>query len=484
MPFFSALIIFSLKKTQSRINDCVIVCSSIFLFINYLGLLFFTYGYAEHSSHNNSQFIILNFNNNLHISFKLEPIGKIFGLLISFLWVLTSIYTVEYMRKNYPSSNYSQFLFFLSISIGCTIFIAFSGDLFTTFVFYELLTISTYPLVTYNATRESVISGRYYLGILFFSSLILFLPGIALLYNKFHTLNFTNGGIFHANPSLVTFTIVCFVLLIYGIGKAALIPIHFWLPRAMVAPTPVSALLHAVAVVKSGVFIIIKFILYIFGINNINYFIKNNWFAGGWLPYISGLAIIVASLIALKQKELKKLLAYSTISQLSYIILFASVFTEFSIKIAVFQLLCHALAKITLFFITGIIIIKTGEKYIDKIHGIGRSMPFTMIVFTIGALSMIGTPPTPTFWSKLFIFRAVFDSGDTMLSIFIILILTTSTLLNVLYFLPVIYNVFFVKSSKNYVTKTSIFLTLPPTMAIICVLIIFFNYNFVLKMIL
>ncbi|WP_264687250.1 MULTISPECIES: proton-conducting transporter transmembrane domain-containing protein [unclassified Wolbachia] len=474
IPLLSALAI-SFTSKWPRVSSGVTVASSMLLFA-YTSLCTLYLVYGDHS-----QFILMDFGNNLHISLKLESSGAIFSLLISFLWVLTSIYAICYMRNNYADSNHSSFLCFFSTSISCAMFIAFSGDLLTTFVFYELLTISTYPLITYNSTNESVIAGRYYFGLLFFSSLVLFFPAIGLLYNEFHTLDFVSGGIFKFDTSLITFIAVCFAMLIYGIGKAALMPMHFWLPKAMVAPTPVSALLHAVAVVKSGVFIIIKVILYTFGVDNMQRFVQQNWFAGGWLPYAAGFTIITASLIALKQKELKKLLAYSTISQLSYIILFASIFSEFSMKIAIFQLVCHAFAKITLFFFAGIIITKTGEKYIDRIHGIGRSMPISMIAFTIGALSMIGVPPAPTFWSKFLIFQAVFNSSNVTLSVFVTLVLIVSTILNALYFLPIIYNAFFSKPSRNYfIKKTPMLLVLPPVITAICTLVIFFSYQIML----
>ncbi|WP_410542775.1 proton-conducting transporter membrane subunit [Wolbachia endosymbiont of Tetranychus urticae] len=471
IPLLSALAI-SFTSKWPRVNSSITVVSSMLLFA-YTSLCTLYLVYGDHS-----QFILMDFGNNLHISLKLESSGAIFSLLISFLWVLTSIYAICYMRNNYADSNYSSFLCFFSIAISCAMFIAFSGDLLTTFVFYELLTISTYPLITHNSTNESVIAGRYYFGLLFFSSLVLFFPAIGLLYNEFHTLDFVRGGIFKFDTSFIIFIAVCFAMLIYGIGKAALMPMHFWLPKAMVAPTPVSALLHAVAVVKSGVFIIIKVILYTFGIDNMQRFAQQSWFAGGWLPYAAGFTIITASLIALKQKELKKLLAYSTISQLSYIILFASIFSEFSMRIAIFQLVCHAFAKITLFFAAGAIITKTGEKYIDRIHGIGRSMPISMIAFTIGALSMIGVPPAPTFWSKFFIFQAVFNSSNVTLSVFVALVLIVSTILNALYFLPIIYNAFFLKPSRNYfIKKTPMLLILPPVVTAVCTLVIFFNYQ-------
>nr|WP_168464879.1 proton-conducting transporter membrane subunit [Wolbachia endosymbiont of Ctenocephalides felis wCfeT] len=483
IPLLSAIIIFFTDKWPG-VSNGVTIASSVLLFI-YVCLCTLYW-----ASGDNSRFILMDFGNNLHISLKLESIGVIFSLLISFLWILTSIYAICYMKNNYPNSNYSKFLCFLSISISCAVFIAFSGDLLTTFIFYELLTISTYPLVTYNAINrlpsqpisdESVIAGRYYFGVLFFSSLVIFFPAIGLLYHKFHTLDFVSGGIFKFDTSLTTFVTVCFAMLIYGVGKAVLMPMHFWLPKAMVAPTPVSALLHAVAVVKSGVFIIIKVVLYTFGVDNMQHFVQQNWLAGGWLPYAAGFTIIIASLIALKQKELKKLLAYSTVSQLSYVILFVSIFSELSAKVAVFQLVCHAFAKITLFFIAGSIITKTGEKYIDRIHGIGRSMPITMIAFTICAFSMIGVPPAPTFWSKFLILQAVFNSSDIVLFVFVTLVLIVSTILNAMYFLPIIYNVFFSKSSKNcFIKKTPVFLILPPIVTAVCTLVIFFSYKVVL----
>ncbi|QKX01326.1 cation:proton antiporter [Wolbachia endosymbiont of Dipetalonema caudispina] len=474
IPLLGGVIIFFTDKWP-KVGSSITILSSVLLFI-YTCLCTLYWICSDHP-----QFILIDFGKNLHISLKLESTGIIFSLLISFLWILTSIYTIYYMKNSYPGNNHSNFLCFLSVSISCTMFIAFSGDLFTTFIFYELLTISTYPLITYDATNESIVAGRYYLGTLFFSSLILFFPVLGLLYSKFHTLDFTNNGIFKFDTSLITFTAICFALLIYGIGKATLMPMHFWLPKAMVAPTPVSALLHSVAVVKSGVFIIIKVISYIFGISNLQRFAQQNWFAGGWLPYVAGFTIITASVIALKQKELKKLLAYSTISQSSYIILSTSILSDFSIKIAIFQLVSHAFAKITLFFVAGNIIMGTGEKYVNRINGIGRSMPITMIAFTIGALSMIGIPPTPTFWSKFFIFQTVFNSGNILLTIFITFLLIISTILNAMYFLPIIYNVFFSKpSSKNFfIKKIPIFLVLPPIITAICTFIIFFSYQII-----
>ncbi len=208
IPLLSALVIFFTGKWPG-VNNSITVTSSVLLF-TYTCLCTLYWVYGDHS-----QFILMDFGNNLHISLKLESTGVIFSLLISFLWVLTSIYAICYMQNNYADSNHSSFLCFFSISIGCAMFIAFSGDLLTTFVFYELLTISTYPLVTYNSTNESMIAGRYYVGVLFFSSLVLFFPAIGLLYHEFHTLDFVSGGIFKFDTSLITFIAVCFACLLY-----------------------------------------------------------------------------------------------------------------------------------------------------------------------------------------------------------------------------------------------------------------------------
>ncbi|UWI83015.1 proton-conducting transporter transmembrane domain-containing protein [Wolbachia endosymbiont of Howardula sp.] len=472
IPIVSALLILGTSKCSSMGNRITIL-SSILMFI----YICITTLFWLNSNH--SQFILMDFGSNLHISFKLEFIGITFSLLVSFLWILTSIYTVSYMQYNYQYN--ANFLCLFLIAISCTILIAFSGDLLTTFIFYEILTISTYPLVTYHLTNESIIAGRYYLRILFFGSLVFFLPAIGLIYNKYHTLDFTSNSIITYDPTIITFVSVLFLMLIYGIGKTTIMPMHLWLLKAMVAPMPVSALLHAVAVVKSGIIIIIKIIVYIFGVYNMKCFMQHNWFIGGWLSYFSGITVIIASLIALKQRELKKMLAYSTISQLSYIILFASIFDDKNIKIAVFQLVSHAFAKITLFFVTGNIFINTGEKYIDKMHGIGRAMPVNMIAFTIGALSMIGIPPAPTFWSKFFMLQSVFDSNNIILCIFFALVMIISTILNSMYFLPIIYNMFFCSISTPYVqhNKLSIFLVIPPVITAICTLVIFVNYQLV-----
>lgn len=241
---------------------------------------------------------------------------------------------------------------------------------------------------------------------------------------------------------------ILLILLCYGVAKAAIVPVHVWLPRAMVAPTPVSALLHAVAVVKSGVFTIIKIAVYVLGVRGMGEYYAS---AGGTiyncnvLMYLSAATIIVGSVMAMQQSNLKKLLAYSTVSQLSYITLAVSMYTDGAIRAAVLQMVCHAFAKITLFFAAGAIYAVTGKTSVKEMDGIGRAMPLTAAAFCIGALAMVGVPPASTFWGKFSILSEAMGSGH----IVVVLTVVASTLLNTLYFVPIIYRAFFIKPSAK-----------------------------------
>ncbi|AUO54560.1 proton-conducting transporter transmembrane domain-containing protein [Ehrlichia canis] len=460
LPFISAIMILMLKKIKYS-QEIISIISSCILFY----MAFETYKF--YTKHDSELYIELYefINPKIYIAFKAEILSMIFSLLASFLWIITTIYSISYMKNN-DNNNKKQPLFYscFAISIGCTMGIAFSANLLTLFIFYELLTISTYPLITYYINDQSKISGRYYIGILLGTSMLLFLPAIIITYNISGTLDFTTNGILPDNISN-TLLITLLLLFTYGIGKAALMPIHSWLPQAMVAPTPVSALLHAVAVVKSGVFTIIKILLYIIGLKNLNTFIQEHH---NILMYISGATIILASLIAIKQTNLKKLLAYSTISQLSYIVIAASLCTEYAIKVSMFQMISHAFAKITLFFTAGAIYTKTGKKYLHELHGIGMSMPITMIAFSIGAIAMIGIPPAPTFYGKFFIISEALQQKNFL----VISILILSTVLNTMYFIPIIYNAFSTSYSFKYAEAP-----LPMLIAIIitaiCTLLLF-----------
>ena len=282
----------------------------------------------------------------LAIAFAVEPLGMLFAVVASGLWIVNSVYSIGYMRAE---KAHRQTLFYVcfAVAIASTMGIAFSGNLFTLFLFYELLTLSTYPLVTHRATPEAREAGRLYLLMLLGASTLLLLPAIAWTGLAAGTLDFTPGGILGGKVGTVALGVLLF-LYVYGIAKAAVMPMHFWLPAAMVAPTPVSALLHAVAVVKAGVFSILKVIVYVFGVDTLA-----AAGAGDWLLYVAGTTVIVASLIALGQDNIKRRLAYSTISQLSYVVLGAALFTPLAIIGAAIHIAAHAVSKITLFFAAG-----------------------------------------------------------------------------------------------------------------------------------
>ncbi|MEM7238445.1 MAG: proton-conducting transporter membrane subunit, partial [Pseudomonadota bacterium] len=296
--------------------------------------------------------------------------------------------------------------------------------------------ISTYPLVTHKANEDARRSGRVYLVLLMVTSMTLLLPAIIWTLVAAGTVTFAQGGIL-AGAGLSTAALgFLLALYIFGIGKAAVMPVHFWLPAAMVAPTPVSALLHAVAVVKAGVFSVVKVIVYVFGVD---YLAESG--AGDWLTYVAGFTIICASIIALCQDNLKKRLAFSTVSQLSYVVLAAAILTPLSLIGAAMHIAAHAVSKITLFFAAGSIYTAAHLTEISQLNGIGRRMPWTMGAFTIGALGMIGLPPTAGFLSKWFMLSGAWQ-GENWAALGIIIL---STCLNTAYFVPIIYRAFWLE---------------------------------------
>ncbi len=374
----------------------------------------------------------------LSIAFKVEPLGMLFAALASGLWLINSIYSIGYMRGN-KEKNQTRFFACFALALSATMGVAFAGNLFTLFLFYELLTLSTYPLVSHKGDAATVRSARVYLGVLLSTSIGLFLPAIIWTYYAAGTGDFTTGGILEGKLSdlAIGFLLALFV---FGIGKAAVMPVHKWLPSAMVAPTPVSALLHAVAVVKAGVFAITKIIVYIFGVD----FLFDSP-SSGWLLYMAAFTIIAASLVALRQTNIKRLLAYSTIAQLSYVVMAASILKPLAEVGAAIHMVAHAFGKITLFFAAGAIYVASKKTEINQLRGIGRRMPWTMTAFTIGALSMIGVPPTGGFVSKWFILAGAFEAQN-LVAVFTII---GSTVLNAAYFLPILYMVWFEKEKEG-----------------------------------
>ncbi len=369
----------------------------------------------------------------LSLKFKVEPLGMLFGLIASGLWILNSLYSIGYMRAN-NEQHQTRFKVCFAGALASAVGIAFAGNLLTLFVFYEALTLITYPLVTHAGTEEAKRAGRVYLGVLVGTSVVFFLPAIIWTWQLTGTLNFEPGGILKGKVSNAMIGVLL-ALFIFGIGKAAIMPFHRWLPAAMVAPAPVSALLHAVAVVKAGVFSVVKVVVYVFGVEEIS-----GLRSVDWLPFISGFTIIVASIVALRSDNLKRRLAYSTVSQLSYVVLAAALLTPLSIIGAALHIAAHALGKITLFFAAGAIYTAAHKTEVSQLDGIGRRMPWTMGAFAVGALSMIGLPPAAGFISKWYILQGAMGTGQWN-AVFVII---ASTLLNAGYFLPIIYRAFFV----------------------------------------
>ncbi len=367
----------------------------------------------------------------LEIALAIEPLGMLFAFIASGLWIVNSLYSVGYMRANREPRQTSFYVAFAA-SIASAMGVATAGNLFTLFLFYELLTLVTYPLVTHRASDEAKAAGRLYLMMLLGTSTLLFLPAIAWTAVAAGTLDFQPGGILAGHIDGVAMGVLL-ALFVFGIGKAAVMPGHFWLPAAMVAPTPVSALLHAVAVVKAGVFAILKIVVYIFGTDVLA---ANG--AGDWLAYVAGATIIFASMIALRQDHLKRRLAYSTVSQLSYVVLGAALFTPIAILGAAIHIAAHAVSKITLFFSAGAVHTAAHLERVSEMDGVGWRMPWTMGSFSIGALSMIGLPPTAGFLGKWFILVG----AASIQHWFAVAVIIASTLLNASYFLPIVYNAF------------------------------------------
>ncbi|MBL8259501.1 MAG: monovalent cation/H+ antiporter subunit D family protein [Candidatus Competibacteraceae bacterium] len=381
---------------------------------------------------------LLEFAPGFPLRLTVEPLGMTFACVAALLWPLNSLYSIGYMRGN-QESHQTRFYVCFAVAIACTIGVAFAGNLLTLFVFYEALTLSTYPLVTHKGTPEAMRAGRLYLGILIGTSIGFLLLAIVWTWAVAGSLEFAPGGIL-AGKIEGPLASVLLALYMFGIGKAALMPFHRWLPAAMVAPTPVSALLHAVAVVKAGVFSVLKVTVYVFGVDFLN-----ETGASVWLMWVAALTVLLASLVALTQDNLKARLAYSTVSQLGYVVLGAALATSMGVIGGSMQIVTHALGKITLFFCAGAIYTATHKTEISQLDGLGRVMPFTFGAFLIGALSIVGLPPLGGSWSKWYLLAGAADAQQWAL----MAVLLLSSLLNVAYLLPVAARGFFVAAPSG-----------------------------------
>lgn len=431
VPLIGAVLVILLGK-YPNLREASSITTAILLFTIVLGITDNTFNQQVAETH------WLSLLPGLDIAFSVEPLGVLFSLVASFLWIITTIYAIGYMR-GHNEANQTRFFCCFALAISTVMAICFSDNLLTLFIFYELLTLSTYPLVTHAGNEDAKRGGRVYLGILLGTSIAFLLFAILGTWVSAGTLDFTPGGIFTADQSS-TLVAALLVLFCYGIGKAALMPFHRWLPAAMVAPTPVSALLHAVAVVKAGVFSILKIVIYIFGIDNLSQIATTDV-----MLYIGAATVLLSSCVAMTKDNLKARLAYSTVSQLSYIVVGALLASSIAVAGASLHIVTHAVGKITLFFCAGAIMVAAHKKNISDMVGLGRKMPLTMIAFAIGSLSIIGLPPMAGTWSKWYLVVGALETDKLI----IVAVLTISSLLNVAYLLPIPIKAFFNTASNN-----------------------------------
>ena len=366
------------------------------------------------------------------LQFRVDQFGLFFGVLASALWIATSVYSIGYVRGLGEHAQ-TRYFFNFALCLSATMGIAFAGNLLTLFIFYEILTVSTYPLVAHKETEDAIMGGRKYLAYTLTAGVVI-LFAIIFIYTLTGTLDFKAGGFLlgHGSSAVLIFL---FAILILGFGvKAGIMPLHEWLPTAMIAPTPVSALLHAVAVVKAGVFGCLRIILYVFGPELLHQL--DLWLI---LAYFAAFTVVVAGMFALAQDNLKRRLAFSTINNLAIIIMGAALLSPSAITGSIFHMASHGFMKITLFFVAGAIYVKTHKENVSELDGIGRQMPLTMGAFAIGAMGIAGTPPICGFISKWYLAMGTLEAKEVVF-LFVLLI---SALMDVAYFFPIIYNSFF-----------------------------------------
>ncbi len=416
----------------------------------------------------------------MDLAFRAEPLGAMFALLAAMLWFVNSLYSIGYMRAG-DEKNQTRFYMCFAIAIASAMGVAYAANLFTLFIFYEMLTVSTWPLVTHRGDDAARQGGRVYLGILMGTSIGLLLPAIVWVYSIAGTTDFTPGGILAAPlEDAGALPMILLGLFAFGTAKAALIPVHSWLPQAMVAPTPVSAFLHAVAVVKAGVFAVLKIAVYIFGVDFLNV-------TGAAAPYlwIAAVSILLASVIAMHKDNLKARLAWSTVSQLSYVTLGAMLATSMGALGGAMQIATHAAAKMTLFMCAGAIYVGAGKTLVSEIRGLGRRMPVTFILFFIGAVSIVGLPPMGGSWPKFLLMLGAADAGQLV----IIGVLIVSSLLNVGYLLSIPVQAFYLEPAGEgekpqgsggkaldwrHLREAPILCVVPPAVTALMALLLFF----------
>ncbi len=434
IPLLGSLGVMFLGKNEN-IREGVSSLASIFLFLLVASMI------PTVLSGKTLIFHMFNILPGVTVTLRADGMSMIFALVASSLWTIAVFYSMGYMRAHHEPAQ-TRFNACFALAIFGAIGVAFSDNLFTLYLFYEIVSICTYPLVAHHQDTEGYNGARKYIVYLTTTAKAFLLPALILIYVLTGTLDFApniSTGIFppEVNKSLV---IMLYIFCLFGFAKNGVMPFHHWLPGAMVAPTPVSALLHAVAVVKVGVFCTTRVMLYVFGVDTMHALNL-----GIPTAYFVGFTVIMASVLALSKNNLKERLAYSTISQLSYIIMGVALLTPAGIDGGLIHIVNHAFSKITLFFCAGAIYIAAHKKDISDMGGLGKTMPFTFGAFAIASLSMIGAPPVAGFvtkWSLLVGSIQAHQMG-------ILFILIASTMLNVGYFAPVTIKAFFGKRPEG-----------------------------------
>ena len=453
-----------LFSNRPNIREAITFLAGILLLLNVFFLL------NAINSGAKPELYLFRFAGNFDVRLELEPLGAIFAAIASSLWIVNSVFTLGYMRGN-KEKKQTRFFGLVAIAIFAAMGIAASANLITLFIFYELLTISTFPLVTHKGDMKAKRGGTIYALVLMGTSLMFLLPAILGTHIVAGHSDFAVGGIFPSGTSNFT-TSILLLLFVFGIGKAALMPMHFWLPNAMVAPTPVSALLHAVAVVKAGVFSVLKITIFIFGES-----VMADMNMSTCLSWVAAITIVLASIIALRKDNLKARLAYSTVSQLAYITLAAMLATPAAFIGGALQIVMHAWGKITLFMCAGAIYTISHRTEVSKLDGLGRTMPWVFGAFLVASISIIGIPPMGGSWPKYFLIVGALESGKGILTAALVL----SSILNIVYLIPISIRAF-LKPPKDIsvdnglieVRKKNIWVIVPPVISAAGAFILFF----------
>ncbi|MEE4661278.1 MAG: proton-conducting transporter membrane subunit [Halieaceae bacterium] len=402
----------------------------------------------------------------IDFSLRADPLALLFVSLSAVLWFLTTVYAIAYLED---APNRARFFGFFSLCVTATVGVAMAGNLLTFLLFYELLTLSTYPLVVHRETPEARAAGNRYLVYTLCGGAALLL-GTAWLYLETGTLTFAPRGFVAGSDTPAWALVTIFFLLVSGVGvKAALVPLHGWLPRAMVAPAPVSALLHAVAVVKAGAFGIVRIVYDVFGVEY-----AADLGVMDALAASAAITIIYGSLRALTQDDLKRRLAFSTVSQVSYIALGVAIVGPLASIGGLVHLVHQGLMKITLFFCAGNYAETLGLHKVSELDGVGRRMPLTTAAFSVGALGMIGLPPMAGFISKWYLGLGALEAGDT----WAVVVLAGSSALNAAYFLPILHRAWFCPPAGDWPplpagarAETALALLVPPVLTALMVIL-------------